>query len=312
LEKFAMKKTLIALATLAAATGAMAQSTVTLYGYGDIGIGQKIVASSAASAKTELNPGTADVGGIRFGMRGTEDLGGGLKANFQLESDTVNGDTGAQAGGIFTRAAWFGLSGGFGSVQLGRQARASLQAAPTVFGWRGTSSQGQLGLRGMIDTAGGIGASSRYNAAIRYDTPTISGFKATVQYVQPEDNTNVSITDLTAVYANGPLTLAVASAKAQGNKSNNVVSGSYDFGVAKVIAGYIDPAGTNKGYTIGASMPLGAVTLGAEYTNNTFTKLNAFELGADYALSKRTALAVAFNKTENMKAGFYAGVRHSF
>jgi predicted porin len=59
-------------------------------------------------------------------------------------------------------------------------------------------------------------------------------------------------------------------------------------------------------------MPLGAVTLGAEYTNNTFTKLNAFELGADYALSKRTALAVAFNKTENMKAGFYAGVRHSF
>ncbi len=274
-----MKKTLIALAAVAA-TSAFAQSTVTLYGYGDIGIGQSIVATGATN-KTQLNPNTADVGGIRFGMKGTEDLGGGLKANFQLESDTVNGDTGAQAGGIFTRAAWFGLEGGFGAVQLGRQSRASLQAAPTVFGWRGTSSQGQLGLRGTIDTAGGISASSRYNAAIRYNTPTFNGFKASLQYVAPEDNSNVSITDVTGVYANGPLTLAVASAKAQGNKSNNVVSGSYDFGVAKVIAGYIDPAGTNKGYTIGASMPLGAVTLGAEYTNNTFTKLNAFEVGAD-------------------------------
>ena len=289
----------------------MAQSTVTLYGYGDIGVGQKIVATGTA-AKTELNPGTADVGGIRFGMRGTEDLGGGLKANFQLESETVAGDTGAQSASLFGRAAWFGLSGNFGAVQLGRQARASLQAAPTVFGWRGTSSQGQLGLRGMIDTAGGIAASSRYNAAIRYDTPTFSGFKATVQYVQPEDNTNVSITDLTAVYANGPLSLAVASAKAQGNKSNNVISGAYDFGVATLIAGYIDPAGDSKGYTLGAKVPMGAVTLGAEYTNNTFTKLNGFELGADYALSKRTALTAAMNKTEGKKNGFFAGVRHSF
>jgi predicted porin len=310
LEKLAMKKSLIALAALAA-SAAFAQSTVTLYGYGDIGIGTSIVATGAAN-KTQLNPNTFDVGGLRFGMKGSEDLGGGLKANFQLESDTVNGDTGAQAGGIFTRATWVGLSGDFGAVQLGRQSRASLQAAPTVFGWRGTSSQGQLGLRGMIDTAGGIGASSRYNAAIRYDTPTVSGLKATVQYVNAEDNSNASITDFTVVYANGPVTVAAAQAKAQGGQANKVVSGSYDFGVATLIAGYIDPAGTNKGYTVGAKVPMGAVTLGAEYTENTGTKKSGFELGADYALSKRTALTAATNKTDGMKSGFFAGVRHAF
>src|SRR5665647_703578 len=119
-----MKKSLVALAALAVVGAASAQSSVTLYGYGDMGIGQSVQsvahAITGTSEETQFNPSLADVGGVRIGMRGSEDLGGGLKANFQLESNAYD-ENGNGSG--FNRATWFGISGGFGAVQLGRQVR---------------------------------------------------------------------------------------------------------------------------------------------------------------------------------------------
>ena len=116
LEKLAMKKSLIALAVLTASGISFAQSSVTLSGKMNIGI------AKTGDAKAALTGG-ADGSDSRIIFRGTEDLGGGLKANFHAETgfkpDTGNLDNTANQ--LFQRQAWGGLSGGFGEVRAGRQ-----------------------------------------------------------------------------------------------------------------------------------------------------------------------------------------------
>src|SRR5690606_1129817 len=122
-----MKKTLLAAALLAGFAGAAhAQSSVTLYGIVDVGVGGNKLHDSAAGgddARYGLMSGVQS--GSRWGLRGSEDLGNGLRANFQLESgfDVANGrqGPGSQEGRLFGRQAWGGLSGAWGEVRAGRQ-----------------------------------------------------------------------------------------------------------------------------------------------------------------------------------------------
>ncbi|MDO9203061.1 MAG: porin, partial [Hydrogenophaga sp.] len=112
-----MKKSLIALAVLAASGAAMAQSSVTLYGIADVVIHKDKGASAALAS--------GGVSGSRLGFKGTEDLGGGLKANFvleqglQLDTGAIGDGTAKTAGQAFSRQSYVGLSGGFGEVKLG-------------------------------------------------------------------------------------------------------------------------------------------------------------------------------------------------
>ncbi|GLC95149.1 porin [Cupriavidus sp. TA19] len=144
-----MKRSLIALAALSAMAGAAnAQSSVTLYGVIDIGIEY---VNRVATAPTTLQPSLAGVapvgkrfglpsnGGLsasRWGLRGVEDLGGGLKAYFVLESQ-FNPDTGALAGntGLFNRQAYVGLGNQYGKLTFGKQysslAEGMLNFSPT-------------------------------------------------------------------------------------------------------------------------------------------------------------------------------------
>jgi len=330
-----MKKTLIALAALAA-TASFAQSTVTLYGYGDMGVGKSV----GTGEKTQFNPGTADVGGIRLGMKGSEDLGGGMKANFQLETNGIS-ETGAGDGG-YGRAAWFGLSGSFGAVQLGRQARNSVSAGATgsAAGWRGTDVEAATGQRYSINN--NVAASSRNSAMINYITPTVNGFTARLGYVNAADNSKAAITDVALMYSNGPLNLAYGQIKAQGKEANSGVHANYDLGMATVYGSYnkrgaiaatansytVTGAANNAvtttlvagsaavaaqdGFSVGAKVPFGATTVYATYGKNNDSKVTAYELGADYALSKRTALTAFTASTKGKDAGFFAGVRHAF
>ena len=122
-----MKKSLIALAVLGLSGAAMAQSSVTLYGVADAGIG-KIEAGSGlanpandASDKTEFISGsTMNNGTSRLGVRGVEDLGGGLKAGFQFETG-LDLDDGGNSGAFWSRQANIWLGGNWGTVKLGRQ-----------------------------------------------------------------------------------------------------------------------------------------------------------------------------------------------
>ena len=128
-----MKKTLIALAAVAATGAAFAQSSVTLYGVADVAVGKTNNAGLGltsdkfqAIASNVLNNGNS-----RFGLKGSEDLGGGLKANFNYEGgiNIANGAGNTSGGQLFSRAAWVSLSGGFGELRAGRHTVGPLGAA---------------------------------------------------------------------------------------------------------------------------------------------------------------------------------------
>lgn len=111
------EKSLIALAVLAASGAAMAQSSVTLFGIVDTGVSYVDNASGSDAKYGVHSSGNAT---SRLGLRGTEDLGGGLKAGFWLEGE-IFGDNGNASGFDFKRESTVRLSGNFGEVRLGRE-----------------------------------------------------------------------------------------------------------------------------------------------------------------------------------------------
>jgi len=109
-----MKKSLVALAVLAASGAAMAQSSVTLFGIVDAGY-----ANIKANGTSKSGITNSGYNSSRIGFRGTEDLGGGLKAEFWLEGALAN-DDGNASGLNFQRRSTVSVVGGFGEVRIGR------------------------------------------------------------------------------------------------------------------------------------------------------------------------------------------------
>lgn len=124
-----MKKTLIALAALAA-VGAHAQSSVTLYGVVDAFLNKTENKVTTPTTSTKLSQNKVDGSGLsssRWGLRGSEDLGGGLAAIFTLEGGFTidngafnNNQGSANTTTLWGRQSWVGLKGNFGQVTLGR------------------------------------------------------------------------------------------------------------------------------------------------------------------------------------------------
>jgi len=121
-----MKKSLIALAALAATT-AFAQSSVTISGQLDAGFSSVKLGNNAT--QDQMNTGIHGASRLRF--VGTEDMGGGNKANFWLEMQP-NFQTGSVSGDLFNRGAWLGLQGGWGELRLGRQGTNTIGAVCTI------------------------------------------------------------------------------------------------------------------------------------------------------------------------------------
>jgi predicted porin len=261
-----MKKSLIALAALAA-TSAFAQSSVTLYGRAeagvDVGYNAKttgttnsfsVVGGTVQPGATNVASGTGTVkpgfrvqdgnnqgqGTSRLGFRGTEDLGGGLKANFVMEMGVridegcVNGNgpvaagaapnTGACSSGnsgggaagnaLFGRQAWVGASGGFGEVRLGRQVLGSFGVHANGLAMGAGSGLYEVGANIV---QGGV----RFSNAIQYRSPDFGGISGTISLAAPEGSVssttiaganpdsaqtkNKTGVDLSLAYANGPI-----------------------------------------------------------------------------------------------------------
>jgi predicted porin len=321
-----MKKSLIALAALAA-TASFAQSSVQITGGLDAGFhsynykGNKVSGIAGNGASTSA-----------LFVKGTEDLGGGLKASFLVETDwnVVSGtaNTGAKkSDGTVAAASTFGngeiklgLAGGFGNLELGSPNYNSLYSHLT----------GQ-----PFGTAIGSGFAStsarlvRAENAVKYTTPTMGGFNAVV-YKSNKQNT-VSSADFNATigayaqtgiqevgfaYANGPLAANFTNQKqetATGSETTyNTLGANYALGAAKVFALYQTTKSgttTDNTYTaVSATYPVGGVTLMAQVgslENKDGVKSSLTGLGADYALSKRTT-AYARYETINDKAGVAA------
>lgn len=279
-----MKKSLIALSMLAACGTVMAQSSVSLYGVADAFVGSRQTARIFLDATGNMvtpaqRQSVLDSGGLsasRWGLKGAEDLGSGLKANFVLESgfDISNGaDT--STGILFDRQAFVGLSGNFGAVSLGRQYGAydnvrsaflSAQGNSPAFDATGgvplTQTLARYAVNGaftlppfdnpsvQIDmnsaaVAGRIGAwvgyQARINNSIRYETPTLNGFQAAVVYGFGEA-ASTSDASFSLTYANGPLALGLAYQDDELVKDfhlkNAAIGGNYDLGIAKVFLAY--------------------------------------------------------------------------
>jgi predicted porin len=353
LGEISMKKSLVALAALAATT-VFAQSSVTLYGIADVYLGNKKTTGTTATGadatytaaqgsgvgQNVLNAG--GLSGSRFGLRGSEDLGGGLKANFLMENGH-NTDLGnnAQGGLMFGRQIYVGLSGGFGEVRFGRQYSAydELRGATDTLGHTSFSSTVADGAWDKV----GLAYTARNDNAIRYATNSFGGFSAAFSYALGENKTATAsagnILAAHALYANGPITAGLgfqqekAAGSAPGGKQTFVLlAGAYDFGVAKLYAGLNtgkdNSTVQNKEteFHIGASAPLGPVTLAVDYAtakHKDVEKGTSLGLQATYALSKRTDTYFGLVSSKdtslinNDKSGekrqlVAVGVRHKF
>ncbi|MFN3717198.1 MAG: porin, partial [Thiobacillus sp.] len=221
-----MKKSLIAAAALAASGAVFAQSSVQIYGVADVWAGSKTVKENGTKLYPESQTGLFDggVSGSRFGFKGTEDLGGGLKAEFTLEQGfELDSGRQAESGKAFNRQAWIGLAGGFGAVKLGR----AYTAFDDVSG--AASSVFDSALAPINNIFVSTWASSRVDNTIRYETPAFNGFSGAFSYSFGEDKTaTTSASELYALsgkYENGPLMLGAGYAKVDGEADLSVLNG---------------------------------------------------------------------------------------
>ncbi len=326
-----MKKNLIALAVLAASGASFAQSSVSVYGTVDVAFAH----TTATGAPSQNLIASSGVSTSNFGFKGTEDLGGGLKANFKLEQE-FNVDNGAAgtAGLAFNRYAYVGVSGGFGEVKLGKTGTAydDINGAGNA-----AFDSNALGLQQNAFASNSYNWNA--NNTIYYATPKVSGFSGALSYSLGENKTATvdagSITSFHVKYEGGPLYagLAYQTEKANGNATSYDVTrlnASYDLKVAKVLAAYGRVANGNaetNEWTIGADYPVSAaLTLSggiARSSDNLAAgdgTTKTYALAAAYSLSKRTTVYGGFQSTtysqprvaDTDNSTFAVGVKHTF
>jgi predicted porin len=342
--------TLAALAVLAASGTSFAQSTVTLFGVVDLAYTNTKTGAAKTSSMTDSGQASS-----RIGFRGVEDLGGGLKADFWLEAGTnpdngtgdasnsnnqavaaFNGTTGANAavragtqGLTFNRRSTISLMGGFGEVRLGRDYTPHFwnHTVYDPFGTNGSGSSAANNVNALAANLTGVRASNSF----AYTTPSFSGFKVQLQTYFGE-TTSPAVkagdgTSMRATYDQGPLSLAVASAKTTTGsgtdwKATNF-GGSYNLGVAKIMAlsstDKVTGAADIEGFLIGATAPLGAGVAKIAFSNNkqgTTLDTDKTAIGYVYSLSKRTVVYTTYANTKPMTGdkttGIDIGMTHSF
>ncbi|MBS0508364.1 MAG: porin [Proteobacteria bacterium] len=339
-----MNHKLIALAAAAlCAAGAHAQSSVQVTGLVDVYAGSMKMAGDAGRKAVVNSSGMTT---SWFGFKGTEDLGGGLKANFQLTS-FFQADTGTPGrfkdDPFFSRDANVSLSGGFGSVLLGRWMAPNF--LPSVIGNplgdSFTFSPLILHMNVPLFNASGWKATTPsdtgWSNQIVYSTPDISGFKANLQYQFGEVPGNNGKKNVGAnfFYFGGPLTVtgfyerdqisnpAVPNTYLGTTKKDWMLAAAYDFKVVKPYLSYGQAKADNNPNTaktlqVGASAPLGGGNLLASWAKTDFSSSDrkTFTVGYDYYLSKRTDVYAMFmnDRITSQPTGnsFGVGMRHRF
>jgi predicted porin len=340
-----MKKTLIALAAVAATGAAFAQSSVTIDGAVDLGYVKPI---GSKDARLDATNGANQ---IRF--LGTEDLGGGLKAHFTL-AQRFSPESGGNDGAAFARPTFqgessIGLSGGFGAVKLGRSLTALQGPLNTTDPW-GTLQVATLAV--LSGGAGGYttdrennsdGAGAGRTDAISYSSPKFGGFSAalsiglkthtpstfvpsTATPTNPTPAPSKNLTSLWASYASGPLYIGGGMEQNRQDDQITAFLGTYNLGFMTVGGGFsqVDysaaASADRKAWNIMAVAPVGAVVVKAGYgqvkNDVTGAKLSKkLGLGVDYMLSKRTKVYASYGNEgarTTDKSGYDLGIRHTF
>jgi len=343
-----MKKSLIALAVMAAAGAASAQSSVTLFGIVDTAITHGS-ASNGGESWTGMT--SSGYNSSRLGFRGTEDLGGGMAASFWLEGQLTT-DNGTAGKLDFLRRSTVSLSGGWGELRLGRDYTPSFWNLTVFdpFGTNGVGTNIMLSGSGALAAAAGVGTVVRASNQVGYFLPpNLGGFYGQVGYWFGE-NDPADTGDgygLRFGYGAGPFNVALSYASTEGladieYKTWNL-GGSWDFGMAKLMAQYqrdsfFSPLGDEdgRGWLLGALVPVGAGEIRAAYSeyrvdvDGDDPRVRKLALGYVHNLSKRTALYATIARVRNTNGfdvtlggasagtgnfnstGYDIGIRHSF
>ncbi|MCL1961437.1 MAG: porin [Desulfovibrionaceae bacterium] len=345
-----MKKTLIALAVLGLSSAAMAQSSVTMYGVADAGLGKMklteqdavlgavglggVAGSADATNKTQfISASRMNNGDSRLGVRGVEDLGGGLKVGFNFETGLDLNNGGTSSGAFWGRYANVSVNGDWGGVKLGRQYTASYLVS-SMYELTGTANYSVLG-----NTYNYAGVGIRTDSAFSYMTPTFNGFTAGLGFLSKNDNahSNINVVDVGAMYIDGPIVVGLSFNKGTNGKTGFQLGGKYNFGSFALAASYTQAVipGTDmrrSGFELGGTVKFGAFSATLDLTRDTKNEWNETSLGRyayyglgpvagkkytngllelKYALSKRTFVYGAYlrlDKTNN----YSIGVNHSF
>ena len=324
-----MKKSLIAFAALATIAGAAsAQSSVTLYGRVDLSINKP-----TGSANKNISNGS----GSRFGVRGVEDLGGGMSAFFNIEH-RYSADTGAMtdAARMWGGRSIVGLQGGFGKITLGREYTTAFLGSQLIadpWGWDTVVSGTPSG--GLNQSITGVGiARVRNDSSLTYNFAA-SGFSFGAQIAEATDTINnfqKKPFNFSVGYAAGPVALhlgyektgqvAAAAAKVM------TFGGTFNLGAVKLGAligkGTSSANASHKSYLLTAVAPMGQGEFRASYGSLTADPAGAaaktdvakgFAVGYHYALSKRTTLYTDFLRNTALaadKTGYDFGIKHNF
>jgi len=308
-----MKKTLVAFAAMAAVTGAMAE--VTIFGIVDNAYNIKTDTTAgpgltASSKKTTSVSGTYT--GSELGFKGSEDLGGGMSANFQIHfapsTDANLAPTGYQS--------HVGLNGGFGSLKAGQF------FSPMFFN---NATYDASGYSAFGFNAGAVNGASAglISNSVQYDLPTfvpglgVSYMIAKGEVARPAATTTAlnDISNIRLTYATGALSTGYSSASVKGaagaSTKQSSTGLSYDLGMAKLMYYATSSKATtavvsDKGSNFGVSVPVGQTTIGftssSAKTGATQVESSASILQVKYDLSKRSSLILQ-NGSSKVKSG---------
>ena len=315
-----MKKISAALAAFAglAASAAHAQSSVTLYGLIDAGVMYTNNVKKGNSQGALVQATSGNINGSRFGLRGSEDLGGGLQAIFVLENgyNVQNGKLG-QNNRLFGRQAFAGLSSRqLGTLTLGRQYDSLVDFVAPLSGTAGTF--GDASFAHPFDNDN-LNHSVRMSNAVKYTSANYAGLKFGGLYAF-SNNTDFSLNRAYSAgvsYSNGPFKAAAGYLQINGSNSTTNTAGAVDLAesAANGTGGF--QLGADVQRTAGAALSygFGPLTAGFVYTHSQFQnsasfgathgsmRFDNYEVNGKYALTPALSLGAAYTYTDAHVSG---------
>ncbi|CAM2153895.1 general bacterial porin, GBP family [Pararobbsia alpina] len=314
------KKYVLAALTGLIASAAHAQSSVTLFGLLDEGLvysnNMRVGAQGSTQGHSNWLVNSGNIYTSRFGLRGTEDLGGGLAAIFWLENG-LNVSTGKanNGGDLFGRQAWVGLSSNqYGSVTLGRQYDFMVDfIAPTSS--TGPMFGGNFAQHPYDND--NLNNDMRLNSSVKYRSIDYAGFKVGAMYAFSGDAgqfSNNSAYSLGASYANGPILLGAAYL--QVNRSAGAANANANGAVSTADNDALTTGGRQQMWGLGGKYTIGPAAIGLLWThsstddvngisqggsiatlNGNNVKFDNFEINAKYALTPALNVGAAYTYT---------------
>lgn len=316
-----MKLISVAIGALVSAS-AFAQSNVTVYGNMDIGLfsvdddnGNGVTAVESSGWSTS-----------HLGFKGSEDLGNGLKAIFQIET-LLRNDGGSTFGNA--RDTYVGLTGGFGTVIAGRNSTPlnnwldAYDASGASNAFRSTN----VNLTAFTGEANGL--ETRVDNSVVYAAPEFSGVKFAALYAPDEDDAiSNDIYGIGLRYDGGPISAMYTWHAINNLVDSHVVGGAYDFGVARLMATYIlndadeSLLEDETAWSLGVSAPVGAGVVSLGYTAQSDVEgvdgndIDVWALAYKHSLSKRTSAYAGYQRQDpdqgESKDIFGVGIGHAF